>query len=198
MKLLRLFLSLMILSVPFASVAQQQNDGKIAYISDELFIYFHSGPGTQYRILGSMDAGEEVTLIGGVQNGYQQLVDSKNRNGWVDAKYVSSSPGLKIVVSELNGDLAEQVSTNNTLESQLSEANGKINELQTSFNQLQKQHDVVTQQYQTAAEALDNKELNIMLTWFIYGGGVMAIGIIMGLIIPRFAARRRSNYSSWG
>lgn len=33
------------------------------YIADKLFTYMHSGPSNQYRILGSIDAGEKVKLI---------------------------------------------------------------------------------------------------------------------------------------
>ncbi|MDN3651952.1 TIGR04211 family SH3 domain-containing protein [Thalassotalea ponticola] len=205
MKLLSLFLSLVVLALPYSVSAEQQpaesltpsTSNNTAYISDELFIYFHSGPGTQYRILGTIDAGEQVTLMGAPKNGYQQLVDERQREGWVDAKYLSKSPGLKVVVAELNAELADHVSSKNSLEQKLTQANQQVAELDSQLSQLQEQHKVLNEQYQVAANELDNKELNIMLTWFMYGGGVMAIGVLLGLILPRFF-KRRNNYSSWG
>lgn len=54
----RLFSALAVLMVLAAPAANAQDN----YISDELFTYMHSGPGTQFRILGSIDAGEKVTV----------------------------------------------------------------------------------------------------------------------------------------
>ncbi|MGL6176871.1 MAG: TIGR04211 family SH3 domain-containing protein, partial [Vibrionaceae bacterium] len=41
-----------------------------SYISDELFIYMHAGPGTEYRILGSINAGVPVKVMGAEKSGY--------------------------------------------------------------------------------------------------------------------------------
>lgn len=47
------------------------------YIADKLFTYMHSGPSNQYRILGSIDAGEKVKLIEvNKESGYSQLLMS--------------------------------------------------------------------------------------------------------------------------
>ncbi len=36
---------------------------QVRYISDNLFTYMHRGPGTQFRIMGSVNAGTKVTLL---------------------------------------------------------------------------------------------------------------------------------------
>ncbi len=78
---------LMMLAVPAAHA-------KDNYISDELFTYMHSGPGTQYRIIGSVDAGTKVTVVDTNRNeGYSQVIDDRGRKGWVESKYVTNQPG---------------------------------------------------------------------------------------------------------
>ena len=34
-----------------------------SYISDKLFTYVHSGPSNDYRIIGSVDAGEPIRVL---------------------------------------------------------------------------------------------------------------------------------------
>ena len=57
--LLTLLLSVSFLSVVNAS-EKSNTDG---YISENLFIYIHTGAGKNYRILGSINSGEKVDKI---------------------------------------------------------------------------------------------------------------------------------------
>ena len=54
------------------------------YVSDNIFTYIHNGPGTQYRILGSVKAGEPLE-VKAVNNdaGFTQVVDGRGREGWI-------------------------------------------------------------------------------------------------------------------
>ena len=54
------FISLILLAWAIAAPAQAQ--AQTRYISDNLFTYMHSGPSNQYKIIGSVDAGDRVTL----------------------------------------------------------------------------------------------------------------------------------------
>lgn len=191
----KLFIFVLI-SLSFSTFAQEASNNKIAYISDDLFIYFHSGPGTQYRILGSINAGEEVQLIGAVANDYQQIQDVEGRKGWLDAKYLSNSPGLRVVVAELNEELADKTVQVGLLKTQLNDVNKQLSQLQQQASTLTKQNTSLTKQYNAVAVQLDERELNIKLTYFSYGAVVLIIGLIFGLILPRIP-RRKSNYSSW-
>lgn len=177
--------------------AQEALENQTAFISDDLFIYFHSGPGTQYRILGSINAGEEVQLLGAVENKYQQVQDVQKRTGWVDAKYISATPGLRVVLAELNEELADKTAQLGNLQSKMSETNKQLNALKQKNLEVTKQNTDISQKFEQASNELDEKDLNIKLTWFSYGAGVLVFGLILGLIIPRFASRK-STYSSWG
>lgn len=53
-KLPLLFLSLLGLGVSLSSHAETR------YVSDELSTYVHSGPGNQYRIVGSLSSGQQL------------------------------------------------------------------------------------------------------------------------------------------
>ena len=67
-----------------------------SYVSDNLHTYIHSGSSAKYKIVGSVDAGEHITVINTNANtGFTLVKDSKGRSGWINSKYVSKTPGLK-------------------------------------------------------------------------------------------------------
>lgn len=172
-------------------------DAKIGFISDDLFLYFHSGPGTQYRILGTISAGEEVQVTSEVKNDYIQIVDEKNRQGWIDAAYLTDTPGLRIVLAELNEDLANKSVEVTTLvdnlavvEDDLANTKQQLKDIQITNTELDNQNTLINAE-------LDDKDLNMKVTWFSYGAGVLVLGLLLGLILPKFF-NKKSSYSSWG
>lgn len=197
MNTIQKIISLLIITISCSAGAQESPENRTGFISDDLFIYFHSGPGTQYRILGSINAGEEVQLLGAVENEYQEVQDIQNRKGWVDAKYISATPGLRVVLAELNEELADKTAQLGNLQTKMSETNKQLNTLKQQNQKVEQENKEITQKFEQASSDLDEKDLDIKLTWFTYGAGVLVLGLILGLIIPRFSGRK-SNYSSWG
>ena len=127
-KLTQLFaLAFTLTAFSFTSSAQEATpDYKDGYISDELFIYMHSGAGNNYRIIGSINAGTLIKITGEQRNGYVEIIDDKNRTAWVEEKYVSEKPGLRFVVAELNGQLASHTETEAQLQGQIDDNANKL------------------------------------------------------------------------
>ncbi|SPW27517.1 SH3 domain-containing protein [Edwardsiella tarda] len=72
-KFCRLLLPLLGLCLAFQSHADEQR-----FISDALSTYVHSGPGNQYRIVGTINAGDPVTLLGvNQQTQFAQIRDAR-------------------------------------------------------------------------------------------------------------------------
>lgn len=72
-KLRLICLAALSFSITWAAHAEDKR-----YISDELSTYVHSGPGNQYRIVGTLNAGEEVTLLSvNDSTNYGQIRDPK-------------------------------------------------------------------------------------------------------------------------
>ena len=185
-------------ALSFAASAQQEpstlTDG---YISDELFIYMHSGAGNNYRIVGSINAGTQVKLTGEQRNGYTQIIDDKERTAWVEDKFVSEKPGLRFVVAELNGQLAENSDIESTLKSQLDEQQLRLTDAESKNVELTNQITALESQLSTTQAKLSSQDLDIKKEWFFNGAIVMGIGLILGLLLPRLASRRKSSMDSW-
>ena len=181
----------------FLSAHAAENNYKQGYISDELFIYMHAGPGTNYRILGTVIAGSEVKITGGVDNGYSEVIDDKNRATWIESKYLTTKAGLRFVVAELN----EKIATSSDFSSQL---DGEVNELKSKVNLLINDKKKLSTELKQLTDTLENtrtqiksQDTDIQKQWFFNGAMVLGFGLILGLIIPRFFARRRGSMENW-
>lgn len=178
------------------------------FISDKLFVYFHSGPSAQYRIIGSVNAGTKVQVKQYDTNtGFAQIEDERGRVGWVETKYVSEQePALKQlpkVIAELEetqATLANIEQSNNQVligkDQALSEQNDTITALMTEKQALTDEIIQLKADNAQLQTQLDNQSEDVQMRWLSYGGAVLGAGIFIGFIIP-FLPRRKRKDPNW-
>lgn len=186
----------------------QQALADTRYVSDNIFTYIHNGPGTQYRILGSVKAGEplEVKAVSS-EAGYTQVVDGRGREGWIKnsdlQNQISLRERLPQVQKELEEAKARLLNLNGDNEKRFAEKDGQIAELHQEIaalkarlvsqgeemNNLQEQNEALTQSY-------DNQEHDMQMDWFIRGGAMVGAGLLLGILLPMLP-RRRSRSDRW-
>ncbi|ACT14423.1 SH3 domain-containing protein [Pectobacterium aroidearum] len=175
------------------------------YISDELLTYVHSGPGNQYRIVGTLNAGAEVTLLSVNENaGYAQIRDDKNRTTWIPLDQLSNTPSLRTRVPELENQVKDLTDKLNNIDQtwnqrtadmqqKVAASDGVINGLRQENQDLKNQLIVAQKKVSAANVQLDDKQRTIILQWFMYGGGVAGIGLLLGLLLPHIIPRKKKN-----
>ena len=173
------------------------------YVSDDLYTYLHSGPGTKYKIMGSVDAGEHINVIQTNTNaGFTLIKDSKGRNGWINSKYVSKNPGLKerlakleVQFTKLNVQLTEAKDKANkdkaNLENDLNSHSKQVSELQNTNSTLNEELEQVQVLNRNLNAKLDTEKNDLLMRWFSYGGMVGGAGLLLGLILPILIPSRR-------
>ena len=167
------------------------------FISDELFIYMHSGAGNNYRILGSINSGTEIKLTNVEENEYTQIIDTRGRTVWVESKYVSAKPGLRYIIAELNEKLASIESVGADLDGQLNEANNNTTQLISDKKKLNNEISSLNKELTEVKSQLKDQDMNIKKEWFFNGAIVLIIGLVLGLLIPQLSARKKSSMDSW-
>ena len=178
------------------SLAQEPNDseGEIRYISDDLFTYLHSGPGRNFRILGTVVAGTRVTLLQeDTEKNFVEIIDNKQRTGWVDADFINVNksdrtllPNLKKQVEETKSTIFQQRETNDLLSQQIASLTSQNTNLIKKLNDAEKAHKEVTQ---TLAEFDQTAEMK----WFTRGGVVAIVSLLLGIILTYLPKKRRKN-----
>ncbi|CNL30334.1 TIGR04211 family SH3 domain-containing protein [Yersinia proxima] len=199
-KLRLICLIVLSLTVSLSAYAEEKR-----YISDELDTYVHSGPGNQYRIVGTLKGGDEVTLISvNDSTNYGQIRDSKGKTTWIPLDQLSETPSLRVRVP----DLEQQVKTltdklaniDNSWNQRTAEMQQKVAASDSVISELQKENESLKNQLVVAQKKvnavnlqLDDKQRTIILQWFMYGGGVAGIGLLLGLILPHLIPSRKKN-----
>ncbi|MDD1781687.1 SH3 domain-containing protein [Enterovibrio sp. ZSDZ35] len=201
----RLFSALAVLMVLAAPAANAQDN----YISDELFTYMHSGPGTQFRIIGSVDAGAKVTVVDSNKNaGYTQVLDERGRKGWVETKFVTNQPGLKTRVPALEEELKQvktalssaqgdaEAQTKGLIES-LDQRNAQVKELESHTSELNQKLIDAQAEIRELRARIDTQKDDLLMRYFMYGGMVAGGGLLFGLVLPHLIPRRKKRNNGW-
>ncbi len=198
MNVVKSILTLVLLSLSLGLSAEENSaDLTPAFISDDLFIYMHAGAGNNYRILGTINAGTEVQLTGKSQNDYSQIIDNKGKQTWVESKYVSTKPGLRNVIAELNTKMASTSETTSLLEQELSNNNEQVTSLRNQNTKLQNDLAALNIELIATKAKLKDQDTNIKKEYFYNGAIVLGFGLILGLILPRLGSRKKTSMESW-
>jgi len=194
-----IFSILLCTAIPAQGQAQETASpkNKQGFISDNLSIYMHTGPGTKYRILGTINAGSEVKITGRSDQGYSQIIDDKKRNAWVETKYVTAKPGLRFVVAELNGKIASTSDYTSQLDGEVNQLRSSVDILTKDKKKLVTQLKQVEKQLKETQSKVKDQDTKILTQRFYNGAIVLGVGLLLGLIIPRFFARRRRSMENW-
>ena len=199
-KIQQIFITFTILLCAVISAQAQEarsSKNQQGFISDDLSIYMHTGPGTNYRILGTIIAGTEIKITGKSEKGYSEIIDDKSRNTWIETKYLSTKPGLRFVVDELNGKIANSSNYTNQLDGEVNELRSSVEILTKDKNKLLTQLKQVERQLKITTSKVKDQDTKILTQRFYNGAIVLSVGLLLGLILPRFFARRKSSMDSW-
>ncbi|MEM6161552.1 TIGR04211 family SH3 domain-containing protein [Erwinia sp. P6884] len=193
-------LTLLTVSVATAVHAEEKR-----YISDELSTYVRSGPSDGYRLVGTLNAGEEVTLLQTNENTkYGQIRDANDRTTWIPLAQLSEQPSLRTrvpqleqQVQDLTGKLANIDNSWNQrtaeMQKKVAGSDAAINNLKAENQKLKNELIVAQKKVNAANVQLDDKQRTIIMQWFMYGGGVAGVGLLLGLLLPHMIPSRKKK-----
>lgn len=199
MKFSKLLFSLFALFITLTLTVQKSAFAQNAqgYISDTLPTFVHSGPGKNYRIVGTVNSGSEIQITGKTQNDYAEIINTKGRTVWVESKYVSKKPGLRVVIAQLNTKLADLEGNSSEVSERLMRANKNVNRLSSEKIQLNNEISSLNKTLSELKLKIKDQDTNIKKEWFFNGAIVLGLGLLLGLIIPRLSSNKKSNMNSW-
>ncbi|MGS0676047.1 TIGR04211 family SH3 domain-containing protein [Shewanella sp. 0m-4] len=167
------------------------------YISDDVYIYLHGGPGTQFRILGSIEAGQPVTSLNETQGDYSKIIDGKDREGWVQTKMLSAKTSLRVKLPAIQAELKQ---TKADLEAALSSSDNNAQELNQVKSQLaaaQKALDSASNERDSAKAKLASIQKNERFEMWKQGGFIAIGGLILGIVLVYLPKPQRKPKNRW-
>jgi SH3 domain protein len=182
--------------------AEQSNDPS-HWVSDELTTWVRSGPTDGYRIVGTLTAGEPVTVLE-TSGDYSRVENRAGNAVWVLSGELQETPSARERLPELENRVAELEaelgSINETWEGRVSTMTEtlavreqRIAELEASNRELDDEADQSRQTIRQLQARLDTQEEDLLIRYFMYGGGVAGAGLLVGLIVPHLPRQRRKR-----
>lgn len=173
------------------------------YVTENLSTYMRKGAGDQYKISGTIQAGEQITVLDR-KDRFVLIRDSRNREGWILASEVSQTaspkdliPQLQQQVQELNGKLSKIDSDwqQRTVEMQRrsNAAEKQTSDLLAENAQLKREVEILKNKNRNLETMQDSEKRAIAIQYFIYGGIVLVVGLVLGLLMPYIAPRRKRS-----
>lgn len=167
------------------------------FISENLFTYLHSGPGKQFRIIGSVSSGSPVTFKAiSEDKNYAQIIDNKGREGWIEAKGLAQGQTRKQQIERLEQQI-EGLSAQLQQEQQsVRQALANIEQLEQELSQSQQAMVQTTQERDAIQQELSGYADETQMKWFINGGMVAGGGVLLGLILS-LVSRKKKRSDHW-
>lgn len=198
---------LLLISIMGLSLSVSASAAEKRYVSDDLSTYVHSGPGTKYRIVGTLNAGESVELLSTDDN-FAQVKDERGRTVWLPSEQLNTTPSMKTRIPELeaeNQKLRQQLENiDNTWNTRTADMQQRVADNDNTVKQLKTENEKLKNELIKAGKKLEIVEVNLddrrrelILQWFMYGGGVAGVGLILGLILPHIIPRRKKRNDRW-
>lgn len=117
MTFLRLFA---LIGVLYCPLLQAQTT---VYVSDDVFIVLHAGPGTNYRWIAKLNPGDALTAAGTAEDGeWTEVRTPAGTAGWVRSEVLSADKPAQVQLPAVERSLAAVQSRNTELRAELSAA----------------------------------------------------------------------------
>lgn len=194
-------ISQILFSLLFSALFVQQAIAETRYVSENLNTFLRRGAGDQYRIAGAIQAGEKVTVLN-QKDKYSLIRDSRNREAWILTSELSDSPSSKEENPQLKRQIQELTLKLNKLDEdwqqrtaemqrRTRQAEQQSSELLERNSQLNRELEMTKNKNRDLEALLDAGKREIAIQWFIYGGSVLGVGLVLGLVIPLILPKRR-------
>ncbi|QGM80442.1 TIGR04211 family SH3 domain-containing protein [Otariodibacter oris] len=173
------------------------------YVTDNLHTYLRRGAGDQYKISGTIQAGEQVSVLE-KRDRYSLIRDAKNREAWILNSELSTTPSSKELIPQLQQQIEELTVKLNKIDGdwqqrtaemqrRVQQSDQQSSELLDQNARLKRELDILKNKNRDLETMQDAESREIMIQYFIYGGSVLGAGLLLGLLIPVFIPRRRRN-----
>nr|WP_297460277.1 TIGR04211 family SH3 domain-containing protein [uncultured Halomonas sp.] len=185
-----------------AGLAHAQQDAS-HWVSDDLTTFVRSGPTDGYRIVGTLSAGEPVTVLE-TSGDYTQVRAESGDVVWIQSEKLQAQPSLNERFPELKekvGTLSSELSDiNESWEGRVAAMTETLGVRQARIAELEKRNAQLDSQFAQAERVirelqarLSTQEQDLLMRYFMYGGGVAGAGLIIGLLVPHMPRRRKRD-----
>lgn len=173
------------------------------WVSDDLSTWVRSGPTDSYRIVGTVNAGDPVTVLE-TQNDYSRIRTAEGDEAWIPAGDLQQEESVRARVptlesrvqtltDRLQGIDEEWEQRVADMQSTLEHNRSQVDELQSENRTLHAQLADAQSSARSYQARLETEREDLLMRYFLYGGGVAGAGLVLGLLVPHLPRRRKKR-----
>lgn len=176
------------------NVVEKSAAEKPAFIVDTLSTPLRSGPGNEYRTISTVRAGENVTFIGdNPANGFIKIRDISGNEGWLSGEYITYTASPKASLEALKQQLGQQEMIAAQFEQERQQLQQAVTTAESERDVARKEAELAKQTAAQLTARLAEENPELLQNKMVIGGGILAAGLLLGLILPAITPRRRRN-----
>ena len=178
--LLCLLLALAISSIASTAAAEGE-----AWVRGSLRLNLRAGAGTQFKILGAVETGDQMTVLARGES-WTRVRTSEGKTGWIPAGYLDVEPPPTLRLEQLEGettDLRRQLEELRSEAATLRESNATL--ASTDRGQREEIESLTIENYELRTGSRSQE-------WFT-GALILAGGMLLGGLLHRNSTRRPSS-----
>lgn len=166
----------------FATVASAAN---IGWVRGNIRLNLRSGAGTQYKITGAVETGDELTVLSTGES-WTRVRNAEGKTGWIPAGYLETEPPPTLRLAQLESETA-------TLRTALEEIRSEAASLRETNATLSSTDS--GQREEIESLKIENYELRAGSRYreWITGALILVSGMILGAVLHRNSTRRPSS-----
>lgn len=108
-----------------------------AFISEDLYVLLHRGPGSQFNIVGSLTAGTPITVTSrNDDSGYAEISDGQGKSGWVEARFLRDSVSRRARLEAVERELKKVQESHEGSGAKLASYEEEVRRLKTDNDKL--------------------------------------------------------------
>lgn len=165
---------------------------KPVFIIDTLSTAVRTGPGNEYRSISTVKAGESVTYIGqNPANGFIKIRDDAGNEGWLSGEYITDLASPKSSLESLKQQLRQQEMISAQFEQERTTMQAMVTTAEAARDQAIQEAELAKLTTSALTKQLAEQNPPLAQNKLVIGGGILAAGLLLGLILPVIMPNRR-------
>jgi len=155
------------------------------WVRGEVRLNLRSGAGTQFKIIGTVETGDELTVLNSAES-WTRVQTKDGRIGWIPAGYLDTEPPPSLRLEQVETEAAalraelEKIRAETT---RLRESNASLSAADSG--QREKIESLQVENYELRASSRYQE--------WITGAMILGLGMLIGALLHRNATRRPSS-----
>ena len=136
---------LSVIAFVFAALPAQAQ--AVKYVSDEVFVVLHKGPGAEYRWVAKLTPGTRLRMAGTAEDGeWAEVTTDRGTTGWVSTEFLSSDTPAQVRLPAAEARAAKLSTENAELNNQVAALEAEKLELLNKINSSDSELGAVSQE----------------------------------------------------